>query len=61
MFMGVLKEVTSDDKEVKVWLLPSGTVLCLDQHFTDYAGWGPAETQGKPFSMLFHDPTEINE
>lgn len=44
-----------------MWLLPSGTILCIDQHFTDYAGWGPAELHAKPFSTLFHDTAGIEE
>ena len=61
MFMGVLKGIVPDPAEVKAWLLPSGGVLCVDQSFTDYVGWGPADVVGKEFASLFVRPSEVEK
>lgn len=50
---------TSAPDEIKAFLLPAGSVLCVDQSFMDYAGWGPQELVGKPFSSLSVDPGEL--
>lgn len=55
-----LQPARLDPGTVKVWLLPSGTILAVDQQFTDYAGWGPMELVGKPFSSLGLNPEEID-
>jgi hypothetical protein len=38
VFMGVLRAVESDEAVIRAWLLPNGTILCVDQNFIDYAG-----------------------
>jgi hypothetical protein len=38
--------VQPDPHEVKAWLMTSGTVLCVDQSFLDYAGWWAAALGG---------------
>lgn len=46
---------------IKAWLLPTGTVLCVDLSFMDYAGWGPQELVGRAFSSLGTDSSELDE
>jgi len=46
---------------IKAWLLPSGTILCVDVSFIDYAGWGPQELVGRAFSSLATDSSELDE
>lgn len=36
LFMGVIKPVEPDPKIIRVWVMPSGTVLCLDQRFLEW-------------------------
>lgn len=49
------------DGTIKAWLLPTGTVLCADSAFMDYAGWSPAELVGRAFSSLAVDNSVLDE
>lgn len=46
---------------IKAWLLTTGTMLCADQSFLDYAGWDPNELVGRAFSSLGVDSAELDE
>lgn len=46
---------------VKAWLMSTGTILCVDQSFSDYAGWGPHELVGRSFSTLGCKPSELEQ
>lgn len=50
-----------DPDTIKAWLLTSGTMLCVDQSFLDYAGWQPDELVGRAFSSLGTDSSELDE
>lgn len=52
VFMGVLKPVEDNPDIIKVWTLPSGTVLCVDMRFTDWLGLTPTDCVGKHMSAL---------
>jgi hypothetical protein len=52
---------TPDPASIKAWLLPTGTTLCADLSFMDYAGWGPEELVGRAFSSLGTDSSELDE
>ncbi len=41
--------------------MPSGTILCVDQRFSDWFGRPPAEIVGKPFACLAHDQQELQQ
>ncbi|KAG2487286.1 hypothetical protein HYH03_014127 [Edaphochlamys debaryana] len=58
-FMGLLKEVEPDPFQVKAWLMPNGVTLCVDQSFTDYAGWAPNDLIGKPFTSIAAEPSQL--
>jgi hypothetical protein len=36
----------------QAWIMPSGTVLCVDQGFSDWFGKGPEDCVGRPFTSL---------
>lgn len=40
--------------------MTSGTILCVDQSFVDYAGWSVAELLGRSFSGLGTDSDELD-
>jgi hypothetical protein len=46
---------------IKAWLLPSGTMLCADLSFMDYAGWAPDDIVERAFSSLGTNSSEIEE
>lgn len=48
--------MADDDSTVKMWLMPTGTILCVDQRFTDWFGRPPADIVGKPFTSLAKEP-----
>ncbi len=50
------QNVADDDSTVKMWLMPTGTILCVDQRFTDWFGRPPADIVGKPFTSLAKEP-----
>lgn len=50
-----------DTDTIRAWLLISGTMLCADQSFLDYAGWSPGELVGRAFSSLGADSSELDE
>eukprot|EP00882_Tetradesmus_deserticola_P006573 GHRQ01006917.1.p1 GENE.GHRQ01006917.1~~GHRQ01006917.1.p1 ORF type:complete len:1485 (+),score=562.58 GHRQ01006917.1:723-5177(+) len=61
-FMSVLKEAPEvDSNTIRAWLLTSGTMLCADQSFLDYAGWSPRELVGRAFSSLGADSSELDD
>ncbi|WIA28374.1 hypothetical protein OEZ86_010920 [Tetradesmus obliquus] len=61
-FMSVLKEAAEGDTDtIRAWLLISGTMLCADQSFLDYAGWSPGELVGRAFSSLGADSSELDD
>lgn len=61
MFMGVLKAVESDKTIIRAWLLTSGTVLCVDQNFIDYAGWASKDLLGHAFAALATDDALVSK
>lgn len=56
-----LQPTVSDPGSIKAWLLPTGTILCVDLSFMDYAGWGPSELIGRAFSSLGTDNSVLDE
>lgn len=56
-----LQPMEVDPNTIRAWLLTSGTMLCADQSFLDYAGWEPDELVGKAFSSLGVDSGELDE
>lgn len=46
---------------IQAWLLTTGTLLCAEQSFMDYAGWSAEELVGKAFSSLGADSSELDE
>lgn len=60
-FMGILKSVEADKSVIRAWLLPSGTILCVDQNFIDYAGYATKDLLGKAFSTLASDPALVSD
>ncbi len=56
-----MQHVEPDPQEVKAWLMTSGTVLCVDQSFMDYAGWGPADLVGNAFNSLGTDQAQFDK
>lgn len=48
-----LQPSVEDNNYVKLWLMPQGTVLCMDQRFADWFGKGPAECVGRAVNNLF--------
>lgn len=42
-------------------MTPNGMVLCVDQSFSDYAGWGATDLIAKPFSGLAVNPGPIDK
>ncbi len=56
IFMGVMRPAKVDPGTVKVWMMPNGVMLCVDQAFLDYAGWGASEMVGRPLNILGADP-----
>jgi hypothetical protein len=57
-----LQEAADVDSDIiRAWLLTSGTMLCADQSFLDYAGWSPGELVGRAFSSLGADSSELDE
>jgi hypothetical protein len=59
--LSCLQLAASDPGNIKAWLLPTGTILCVDLSFMDYAGWGPQELIGRAFSSLGTDSSELDE
>lgn len=55
------QHIEPDPQEVKAWLMTSGTVLCVDQSFMDYAGWGPADLVGSAFNNLGTDQAQFDK
>lgn len=53
--------VESDPGMIRAWMLTTGTMLCADQSFLDYAGWDPDELVGRAFSSLGVDSQELDE
>jgi hypothetical protein len=41
--------------------MPNGTILCVDQRFSDWFGRSPAEIVGKPFACLARDQQELQQ
>lgn len=61
IFMGVIKAIESDKTIIRAWLLPSGTVLCVDQNFIDYAGWASKDLLGHAFAALATDDALVGK
>jgi hypothetical protein len=60
-FLPCLQPIHPDPCVFRGWLLPSGTILCVDPAFHDVAGWLPAELIGKSFSSLGSSPEELEK
>jgi hypothetical protein len=56
-----VQPVPDDPSIVKAWLMPNGTILCVDQRFSDWFGRRPAEIVGKPFTCLARDQEELQQ
>lgn len=56
MFMGVIKPCEDDPDVIKAWVLPTGSLLCVDMRFTDWLGKTPADCVGKHLTALALDP-----
>lgn len=41
-----------DPNVVRMWTMTQGTVLCIDQRFSDWFGKLPNELVGKPFHTI---------
>ena len=54
----IVQAVENDKGLIRAWLMTSGTILCVDQNFIDYAGWESKDLLGQPFSTLVED-TEL--
>ncbi|GLC33063.1 hypothetical protein PLESTB_000374500 [Pleodorina starrii] len=52
LFMGVLKPAEDDPGTVHAWMMTQGTILCVDQRFSDWFGRSPNEVVGRPFNTL---------
>lgn len=52
LFMGVLKPAEEDPASVRAWIMTQGTILCVDQRFSDWFGRGPNELVGRPFNTM---------
>ncbi|KAG2493479.1 hypothetical protein HYH03_008295 [Edaphochlamys debaryana] len=52
LFMGVLKPAEDDPNTVRCWMMTQGTILCVDQRFSDWFGRGPNELVGRPFNTI---------
>ncbi|KAG2450719.1 hypothetical protein HYH02_004557 [Chlamydomonas schloesseri] len=52
LFMGVLKPAEDDPSTVRAWMMTQGTILCVDQRFSDWFGRGPQELVGRPFNTI---------
>lgn len=52
LFMGVLKPAEDDPNTVRAWIMTQGTILCVDQRFSDWFGRGPQELVGRPFNTI---------
>ncbi|GFR48517.1 hypothetical protein Agub_g10412 [Astrephomene gubernaculifera] len=52
LFMGVLKPADDDTSTVHAWMMTQGTILCVDQRFSDWFGRTPSELVGRPFNTL---------
>ncbi|GLI64845.1 hypothetical protein VaNZ11_008226 [Volvox africanus] len=52
LFMGVLKSAEDDPSTVHAWMMTQGTILCVDQRFSDWFGRSPNEVVGRPFNTL---------
>lgn len=50
--MGVLKPAEDDPSTVHAWMMTQGTILCVDQRFSDWFGRSPTEVVGRPFNTL---------
>lgn len=50
LFMGVVKRVEPDPKVIRVWLMPGGTILCLDQRFVE---WCAAVAEAPATTLAF--------
>lgn len=50
--MGVLKPADDDPTTVHAWMMTQGTILCVDQRFSDWFGRSPNEVVGRPFNTL---------
>lgn len=44
---------------VKAWTTVDGTIVCVDQQFQDYAGWGAGELLGSTITLLATEPAEL--
>jgi hypothetical protein len=49
-----------DTDASRVWLLPSGVVMCVEQSLTDYTGWTSQEVMGKQLSSLMTSMAEVD-
>eukprot|EP00775_Hariotina_reticulata_P009651 gene9651-9811_t len=57
IFMGVVRAFTmKSDGLVKLWTLPTGTVLCCDEHLMDCFGVNPRDVVGSSLGTLIKDP-----
>ena len=61
IFMGVLTAVEGDKTIIRAWLLSSGTILCVDQNFIDYAGWASKDLLGRAFAALATDDALVGK
>ncbi len=52
LFMGVLRPAEEDPASVRAWIMTQGTILCVDQRFSDWFGRGPNELVGRPFNTM---------
>jgi hypothetical protein len=52
IFMGVIHESAEDKNVVKAWIMPGGTLLCMDQRFTDWLGKSIVDCVGRPLHIL---------
>lgn len=56
IFMGVIRSFTlKNDGLVKLWMLPSGMVLCCDEHLMDCFGINPKDLAGSSLGTVLKD------
>lgn len=53
------QHVATQPNELKIWMLPSGNIICVDQPFFDHLGYTPDDITGTPVASLVLDPAEV--
>ncbi|KAG2497033.1 hypothetical protein HYH03_005036 [Edaphochlamys debaryana] len=60
-FLGVIRASEASTKAVRVWVMPNGVTLCVDEQFEDMFGISPADCIGRPFKDLVTQQDTLQE